>query len=76
MNYIVLRPAGAMLVVSIDAFSCIYYTFVDDEVMHNSLRCSADNFIQTFIKIAKAPVIITDITSVDELTSLHPELFI
>ena len=76
MNYIVLRPAGLILVVAVDAFSCVYYTFIDGKVIHNSLRHSADNSVQMFIKIAKTSVIITDIASVDELTSSYQELFI
>ena len=76
MNYIFLRPTGPILVVVIDAFSCMYYIFDGGEWLCRTHYNNANNFITAFNEVFKAPVIITDITSVDELTSLHPELFI
>ena len=72
MNYIVLRPTWAMLVVAIDQFSCTYYFPMEHNVTGKTRKESADNFVKHF----NYQILPTTASTIDEVRSLHPELFI
>lgn len=76
MNYIVLRPTSAMLIVAIDQFSCTYYFLVEHNVTGKTRNESADNIVKRLNEIVNYRILPTTASTIDEVRSLHPELFI
>ena len=76
MNYIVLRPTRAMLIVAIDQFSCMYYFTVGHNVTDKTRNASADNFVKYLNEMFNYQILPTTASTIDEVRSLHPELLI
>lgn len=76
MNYILLRPTRAMLIVAIDQFSCMYYFTVEHGVTGKTCNESADNIIKRLNEIVNYLILPTTASTIDEARNLHPELFI
>ena len=76
MNYIILRPTMAILIVAIDQFSCIYYFPVEHGVTGKTRNESADNIVKRLNEIVNYPILPTTASTIDEARNLHPELFI
>ena len=76
MNYIVLRPTRAMLIVAIDQFSCMYYFLVGHSVTGITYNESADNFVKYLNELFNYQILPTTASTMDEVRISHPELFI